>query len=1264
MRKLIQISLILLVIVSMRVNAQNSCSVFITSNFESQCVLTTEKDDALKENEGLMLACKESTVEYYANSQNVTSYNWTITGALNYTLINNGTGVRVNWGNNLNGQVKVRVFAQNGNVCESTKYITLIEKPQIASSSIPTYKWENGIKVIEVCLGEDVIFTNESSTTNTDIIGHYWESIYGASSTENYKIESIMQETQVLHKVINNCGCESEETYEIRILKGKKLELSCYGTVCEGAEVTYDVLNTNCNKYHWFVEDGIIKAGQGSPKIRVEWSNPQRGYGIIGIDGDLCDDVCPKPMSVKIPIISNGVEIEGQETACIGDAVVYSLPLWGSTEYNWTITPSQGVVKNNYNNANQTLIQFNTPGTYYLTATYKCDFLECGPFSSQTKTIIVKPKLTIDTERDKLCEGQSATFTLNNNTITAAWKIYKENGQQIHSTQSNTLTYTFLQAGKYRITASHSNFCNIAEYLINVKSPPPAPTTAEVSPDIIYACLNSSISLNGTPSSVLYGLIWEPSTTAGTPAEVSGNKVTIDFTTSLCDINVYQYDKELGCRSTAYIKQIQPFTLEDINIPNTIDVCAGSYIEFLNNQVPNQSPDVLYEWTVNPQNAATIEGSHISNNVKLLVNDLGVASNTFTIILNRNYCTDIFDERTINVTVISPPTTAPSIVPPNSKCVNTSLSFGIGTTTPPDGIYTWTVDNNRVYSGVEMNHAFYMTGNHLVELEYKPYQFCPSVKSSTIINIEGLPFFELRGNGGQGTTIDIYPPIPTCANPNTPDYLIYWKYNGNPLSGYSAGANPSVCTETASGCASIPYLGAGEYCCKVVGYNSGCEVEYCKTIPSSTNPGVEPPCYNLPISVISNTLCLDQKAIVQATNPTSNDISWSVNPQNSILTNTTSNSTEIQFSNVGNYTIVGYVSDGDDCYTGTYIVTVSCILKLELKYDCSTNKIIIKDKSKYLNPANVGQRQCTIIGTGVNQVLNFPPGVFQIESNAISLPITPTTYTVTIYYDNCPKSQTITLSPPFSSLNISTSLSNLSPFNSCEKTPIELIVTTLPTGSANSINKIHWDFGDGSTNITSGNTVFHTFNIDFSTYLVTATITDANNCTNIFGTISIQSNENTFSSGELKYQLPTVCEGSAKQIYFEPAAENYQWYNPLNYTTSTPSTNVFYTGDYTVLATNSFGCIKEAMTNVGFKNTPTATIVGKTEYCNGDEIKLSGDLGVQGINYSWLVTNPDGTSISYNTNKISFTAISTGNYTMGTSNNYHFDNQINSCIFV
>lgn len=226
------------ILIAIILNAQSGCDVIITSNFESQCVLTLEKGDPLKELDGLILACKDSEVEYYATSTDVITYNWTVTGANSYIIINNGAGVRVNWSNGNIGEVKVQVITQDGSACESIKHIVLIEKPQIQSSSIPNYRFENGIKVIEVCLGESVTFTNESITSNTDIVGHYWESIYGSASTENYTIENIMQETKVIHKIINNCGCEDEERYEIRILEGKKLELSCYGTVCEGAEGT------------------------------------------------------------------------------------------------------------------------------------------------------------------------------------------------------------------------------------------------------------------------------------------------------------------------------------------------------------------------------------------------------------------------------------------------------------------------------------------------------------------------------------------------------------------------------------------------------------------------------------------------------------------------------------------------------------------------------------------------------------------------------------------------------------------------------------------------------------------------------------------------------------------------------------------------------------------------------------------------------------------------------------------------------------------
>lgn len=228
--------LIVFTITTLIGNAQSGCNVIITSNFDSKCVLTDEKGNILIEKGEAMLACKESQVIYTATSSDATSYTWTIIGAYSYSA--NGNTVTVNWNNGNTGKVTVQIATSDGSICEATKDIFLIEKPQIGSSSIPSYRWENGIKVIDICLGETVTFTNESATSNTDLIGHYWESIYGTASTENYTIENVMQGTKVTHRIINNCGCEAEETYEIRILEGQKLELSCYGTVCEGAEGT------------------------------------------------------------------------------------------------------------------------------------------------------------------------------------------------------------------------------------------------------------------------------------------------------------------------------------------------------------------------------------------------------------------------------------------------------------------------------------------------------------------------------------------------------------------------------------------------------------------------------------------------------------------------------------------------------------------------------------------------------------------------------------------------------------------------------------------------------------------------------------------------------------------------------------------------------------------------------------------------------------------------------------------------------------------
>ena len=1196
------------------INAQSGCNVFITSSFDSKCVLTDEKDNILIENGEAMLACKESTVIYSAISPDAVLYQWTIIGQSSYST--NGNTVTINWSNGNVGKVTVQITTSNGQTCDATKDIFLIEKPQIGSSSIPSYRWENGIKVIEICLGETIVFTNESATSNTDLTGHYWNSIYSTASSENYTIENVMQETKVYHKIINNCGCDDEETYEIRIMGGEKLELSCYGTVCENTTVTYEALNANCSDYNWFVEGGQIVSGQHSPKITIQWGSTDCGYGVLGLDGGLCDNFCKKLMSVKIPIITNNAKIKGQEIACVDEVALYSLTLWGSTEYTWTITPSQGVIQSHYDNANQTLLTFNSPGTYQLNVTYKCDFLDCGPFTSQTKTIVVNPKLKIDSENEKICLGQAATFTLNNNNINATWRVYNANNQQVYTSQTNSLVYTPTLSGKYKVTAEHANYCNVAEFLLNVKNPPPAPTGANISGKH-YTCPNTSILLTGTPESAFYSLVWK--SLCSTPTiEGTGNEFTASYSGNGCNVEVYHYDKEVGCLSTTpYIYQIQDFNLAATTLPTSgITVCAESTIEYINDEVPNQSPDVLYEWKISPEYAATVIGDKTQNNVSILVNTS--TQPTFNIILERKYCTDSIATITIPVTIVSPPsapTISPSPIP--SVCVDTQVTLTGGSINSDNG-YIWSIDNgSKIYNNLRIiGHTFTTAGTHNIQLSYQPYSVCPAAVTNTTINVIASPKFTLHDDNNGNVSVTPY---------DGANYTNYaWTQNG-----------VSVNNTTGT------FIGAqlnDEICCTVTN-SAGCSETKCIRLiqqPGQNNP----PC--LPFNAISvNNICSDQSIRVIATNnPTVNPVKWTVLPNDTYTINSIDNNeSKITFNSTGSYTVKGFVSDGSNCYkSNTLYIDVPVILDFDVEYNCSSPiGLKITDNSQY---SVIQNRTFTITG-GVAPVTMLSSE--RVKTQYVPLPTSGTvTYNITLTISGCTLTKSITLYPRITSASIIAPYSN----QACQDVPLLLTVNSIP--SSTPATSYTWNFGDGSSNSSSTNTIYHIFPVRPQPYLVGVNITDANNCVlTINPTISIKAITNNLSLGLLNRPGNLVCPGVQRDINYTPAltASTYLWHltpptnNISNYST-------YKTGDYYVRVTSNIGCIGEAMINVPFKNKPTAFISGKTEYCQNDIVELFGDIGSNSssLTYTWDITTPTTTLAQETTPNITFTASEIGTY--------------------
>lgn len=181
-------------------------------------------------------ACKGDEVTYTALTDHPTgtemeSYLWTAIGG-DITSNDNGESVTIKWGNGDFGQLQITVTLSDGSECTLTRNVVLISKPDLNTQTLPSYYIdENGDKIIEICKGGSVEFIDNSVNVQTIATGFLWESSISTESTRNYTLEDINTEMIVKHILTSFCGCDTTETFRIKLKDGKNLELSCYGTV-------------------------------------------------------------------------------------------------------------------------------------------------------------------------------------------------------------------------------------------------------------------------------------------------------------------------------------------------------------------------------------------------------------------------------------------------------------------------------------------------------------------------------------------------------------------------------------------------------------------------------------------------------------------------------------------------------------------------------------------------------------------------------------------------------------------------------------------------------------------------------------------------------------------------------------------------------------------------------------------------------------------------------------------------------------------------
>ena len=1157
-------------------------------------------------------ACKGNTMYYSVVGENIENYHfsWLVEGGVVESYSSDSVTVLIRWGEADDGYIYLT--GTNGRHSRTVSInVHLIDKPVVSSSSVPDYSVVlDGGKKIRVCAEDLIVLTDCSVSESSEITDYYWECEGVVSNGRVFEYRPYGEGVfSIIHRVYNACGCYDEEIIEIEVAAHCQLEMNCYGTVCGGSERTYTLISPSCSTYIWSVENGIIISGQGSDKLTVKWGNPESGYGVITLDGSSCNCDCKARKSIRVPIISNGVGIDGPDTVCVGTENLFRLPMYGSTNYTWTVEPAASVIVSG-NLPNERFVIFPTPGTYTLKAEYNCPFLHCSGMSD-VHTVEVLGSLQVLPQSAKICQGETFSCTTDSH-IPVHWTVML-GGAEVFDTVGVTMTRRFVSAGTYIIRATSDRFCNTAECRLIVNGKPAAPTALDVPST---ACPNTAVRLSGRPSSGCY-LEWRSAWGGTQPNQVEGDTVSIAFGDTLATLLVFQVNAETGCRSDSTVLHFNEFTLAQLYV-DTLRVCQGQRV---NIGVSDQSADgVLYNWWVKDPELASIGGDNTNNAISLIGNYTGNQLPYRTMLyLHRTSCLgDRIDAVVLLVGETSPPML---YYEPHQPCQYSSVVVKMdieheNAASARECVWI----GNDTATGGSYNTAYGTSGQHLVRLHYVSRYGCRPVDAQIYVDVNPVPasYLDIESNPG----------------------YICMMFSDNVTGTIQYSWNTGATTQC------IPYDENNTYTCTATFSDYVCSSSAMLGPDTSESACVETIQFE-ETELSSNVVCFNEVRFAR-TSTIPRDVNELV-----VVNGLSGRSQELSLSNssetllvdsVGPYTAIMKWKLDDICYRAVTSGVVYTIPRLSIRYNCQ-DSLIITDSSMYYEMAGfktitVRKEDNTIVYTATipfsTQTIRVPSvGLAEGENLSVTFAVDHCRRVFNYTFHNGPRNVSITARSRM-----------------CNQTPF------LFSGDAEGVGLVYeWTFDDQSYNY--GQDMWHVFRENSQSFLVELDVTDYQGCIG-HSNISILTRDNPFEvSGIRNYKLEydntdyPVCSGERVKLVYNTefnssnhlAGTKYAW-TPQGNTTFCDNSYADHSGPYLVFATDTtFQCRGADRKDLKFNNTPTARIGQKSIYCEGETVRLTGNTGAQ-YGYEWKVISPSQTEYSYNTPNISFEADETGTWTV------------------
>ncbi len=947
--------------------------------------------------------------------------------------------------------------------------------------------------------------------TSTGAVTYWWD--FGDAATSNLVHPQHAYSTPGSYTVTlvayNQCGCADSAQQVINVGSDPGPVIECPATVCAFDQECYST-PSGCPGavYTWIVTGGTPIGPTNTASLCVQWGAGPMGTISLIITG--CGGTCPDTTTAIVPIVSPTANIAGPNPVCLGAIGTYTLPTWPGVYYNWSLSGG-GTIIGGLNTQALTIQWGITPGNYVLSCYWNDTTLGCSGYDS----IIVKvrPEWDINGPSGPFCLGDSAVYFTPG---PANWTVTGGNASAGNGT--NMFTVYWSVAGTHTVTATTLTpgaYCNPVDSLTATVVFVP---TALLITGPSSACAGIPYQYTATASGPGYTFLWSVTgggTIIGSP---NSNPVTVQWT-SPGTISVQQIQTSPPqCPSAPISIPVGLFTVGAVTGPDT--VCMDQTTVFTAGP-PNAFID--FQWTIedgfgNPSPAGSVTSGQGTNQINVLWH--GPGGNAVVVL---NVCNG-----TINHPVLILPKPTPTILVSGIVCAGGGGSATLSLSSPYAS-YSWfdlTTGPTKVVSA-------------------------PGTYSVTVTNSNGCQATAyVTVTAAPAPVASISTPDPTAYCLPSPISTTFYALVGT---GYTytwypgAIAGPSTFTAT----------GTGTYYVVVTGPNGCTTTSNSITITAATCPGggggCIPQAYTLSIAdTAQNPNCNLINFGAISTNVS--NFSWAFGDGG-----TAGNvvNTSHLYTTAGWYTVT-LCGDVPEALPGTGTCPICTTLAVAIPVASDFSWVVDCDSVIFTElatnmPANTITSYSWSFpgGSPSSSSLQVPPAVYYATSGAHSV-------TLVVSDGSCQASITqsvITAPPPSGTFTL--------PATACAGSNIPL------AGIGAGITGWAWDFGDASTSALQNTS--HTWTVG-GTYIVTLTVTNAQNCIGVFAdTITIfppDTNCTIFPPS-----TAPICQGDSVMLSASTGF-SYQWL--INGTPIGGATSQTYwadsTGNYSVIVYDVNGC--------------------------------------------------------------------------------------------